>query len=139
MITVVATGTFEILHPGHVLFLKEAKKLGDKLIVIVSADKNVRKRKGRVLLPQEQRLNVIISLKFVDNAVIGDDDDMFKPIKKIKPDIIALGKNQKFGEKELEIELKNHGITARIVRIKKFWNSKLNSNSKIIERIKECT
>ncbi len=136
MTTVVATGTFEILHPGHILFLKEAKKLGDKLVVIVSTDKNVRKRKGRILIPQKQRLHIIESLKFVDDAVVGDDRDMFKPIMEIKPDIIAIGKNQKFNEKELEIELRNRGLTVKVVRIKKFWKGELNSSSRIIEKIK---
>lgn len=133
---VVATGTFEILHPGHILFLRDARKLGDRLIVIISTDKNVKKRKGRILIPEKQRLDVIRALKFVDDAIIGDNKDIFKPIMKIKPDIIALGKNQKFGEKELEIELKNRGLTAKVIRIKKFWNSELNSSSKIIEKIK---
>jgi FAD synthetase len=137
MTTVVATGTFEILHPGHVLFLKEAKKLGDKLVVIVSTDKNARMRKGRVLIPQEQRLEMVKALKFVDNAVIGDEKDIFKPIKRIRPDIIALGRNQKFREKELEAKLKARGINARVVRIKKFWKGELSSSSKIVGKIKE--
>lgn len=136
MTTVVATGTFEILHPGHILFLKEAKKLGDKLVVIVSTDKNVRKRKGRILIPQKQRLHIIESLKFVDDAIVGDDEDIFKPIGKIKPDIIVLGKNQKFNENELETELRNRGLTVKVVRIKKFWKGGLNSSSRIIEKIK---
>lgn len=138
MTTVVATGTFEILHPGHIVFLNEAGKLGDKLFVIVSTDKNVRKRKGRILIPQEQRCYVIRALKFVDNAVIGDDKDIFKPIKKIKPDIIALGKNQKFGKEELETELRKRGLSARVIRIKKFWTGRLNSSSRIIEKIKRA-
>ncbi len=136
MTIVVATGTFEILHPGHILFLGEAGKLGDKLFVIISTDKNVRERKGRILIPQRQRLEVIKALRFVDDAVIGDDLDIFKPIRKIKPDIIALGKNQKFSDEELEIELKNRGLTAKVVRIKKFWDGELNSSSRIIEKIK---
>jgi len=136
MTTVVATGTFEILHPGHMLFLKEAKKLGDKLFVIISTDRNATREKGRILIPQEQRLEMVKALKFVDNAVIGDEKDMFRPIVKIKPDIIALGRDQRFRENELEAELKKRGIDARVVRIKKFLNGGLNSSSRIVERIK---
>ena len=59
MIKVMATGTFDLLHMGHIYFLKEAKKLGDKLIVIVARDSTVRKMKHEPVTPQEMRLQLI--------------------------------------------------------------------------------
>jgi len=55
MVRVLATGTFEILHPGHLLYLEEAKKLGDELFVIVARDVNVKKRKGMPIIREEQK------------------------------------------------------------------------------------
>jgi len=133
---VIATGVFSIIHPGHILFLKEAKKLGDELIVIVARDVTVKKKKGKILIPENQRLKVIKSLKYVDNAILGSKEDMLKPIEKIKPDIIALGKNQKIDENFLKKEFKKRGINAKIVRIKSYWNGKLNSSKKIIKKIR---
>ena len=132
---VVATGVFSILHPGHILFLREAKKLGDELTVIVATDKTVKNRKNFGIIPGEQRLEIIKSLKVVDTAIMGDDDNMFVPIARIRPDIIALGEDQHFDENELQMELKKRGLKTRIVRIKKTWEGELNSSKKIIEKI----
>ncbi len=133
---VVATGVFGILHPGHLLFLREAKKLGDKLIVIVARDKNVEKRKGNAIIPEKQRLVVVKEVRYVDQAILGDEKDIFKPIEKIKPDIIALGKNQNIDENFLREELKKRKLKAKVVRIDKHLNCELCSTQKIIRRIK---
>lgn len=135
MKTVVATGVFEILHPGHIKFLTEAKKLGDRLIVIVARDKYIKKVKKNVVIPEEQRLYVIKSLRVVDEAILGDENDIFKPIEKIKPDIIALGKNQAIDEKMLVEELKKRNLNVKVIRIKDFYNAYLNSTTKIKEKI----
>ncbi|MEM4347401.1 MAG: adenylyltransferase/cytidyltransferase family protein [Candidatus Altiarchaeota archaeon] len=135
---VVATGVFGILHPGHLLFLKEAKKLGDKLIVIVARDENVKKKKNDFLIiPEKQRLEIIKAIRYVDMAILGDEKDIFKPIERIKPDIIVLGKNQEIDEAFLEEELKKRNLKAKVIRIKKFFSGELNSTSKIIEKIRE--
>jgi len=136
MKTVVATGVFEILHPGHINFLTEAKKLGDRLIVIVARDKIACKEKN-IIIPEKQRLEVIKALKVVDEAILGDENDIFKPVEKIKPDIIALGKNQNVDEKFLMEELKKRNLNVKIVRIKSFYNENLNSTTKIKEKIFE--
>ncbi|MEM2918556.1 MAG: adenylyltransferase/cytidyltransferase family protein [Candidatus Altiarchaeota archaeon] len=135
---VVATGVFGILHPGHLLFLREAKKLGDKLIVIVARDENVKKKKNDFLIiPEKQRLEIIKAIRYVDMAILGDEKDIFKPIERIKPDIIVLGKNQEIDEAFLEEELKKRNLKAKVIRIKKFFSGELNSTSKIIEKIRE--
>jgi FAD synthetase len=116
LVRVLATGTFDILHPGHLLYLEEAKKLGDELWVIVARSSMV-KHKPKPLLPELQRLTMISSLKPVDHAILGDEHDMFKPLKDIKPDIIVLGHDQYFNAEELEEKIKSRGINAKVIRI----------------------
>ncbi|MBN2014669.1 MAG: FAD synthase [Candidatus Altiarchaeota archaeon] len=137
MTTVVATGVFTILHPGHVLYLEEARKLGDKLIVIVARDSMVEKKKNQRFVSEKQRLAVVKALKTVDSAVLGDEEDIFKPIEEIKPDIIALGKDQDFDVEALEKGLRDRGLKAKIVRIEKYWDEGLHSSRHIIAKIKE--
>ncbi len=142
MTRVVATGVFEILHPGHIMFLTEAKKLcnGGELIVILARDENIKKHKRSIIIPENQRLGVIKALAVVDFAVLGDKMDMFRPILEINPDIIALGPNQKFDENELKKKLRERYMNVGVVRIKKFWEGEgdeLNSTRGIIDRIKK--
>jgi len=137
MTLVVATGTFSVLHPGHITYLGEARKLGDRLIVIVARDEFVRKRKSSCPIPEQQRLDVVKALKPVDEAILGDKEDIFKPIEELKPDIIALGRDQDFREEELEAELRKRGLEAKVVRIQNYWESELDSSKKIIARISE--
>jgi FAD synthetase len=137
MKTVVATGVFDILHPGHVVFLEEARKLGNRLVVIVARDRNVEKRKNPPMIPERQRLELVSALKGVDEAVLGDHADFYKPIKEIDPDIIALGKNQRFDESELQAELSKRGLKAKVVRIDVHMEGDLSSSSRIIENIRK--
>lgn len=136
MVRVVATGTFDIIHPGHIRFLKEAKKLGDELIVIIAREKNVR-HKPKPIIPEEQRRRVVEALKYVDKAILGDEKDMFKPIMELKPDIIALGHDQHFNEEWLKKELEKRGLNTKIVRITAKEECELCSSTKIIRRIAE--
>jgi len=136
MVRVVATGTFDIIHPGHIRFLEEAKKLGDELIVIVAREKNVR-HKPKPIIPEEQRRRVVEALKPVDRAILGDEHDMFKPIMELKPDIIVLGHDQHFDERKLEEELRKRGLNTKVVRIKVKEECEYCSSTKIIKRIVE--
>ena len=102
MVTVMATGTFDLLHLGHIYFLKEAKKLGDKLVVVVATDATVRKLKHEPVNPEQIRLNLIKELKVVDEAYLGYETDMYKIVEELKPDIIALGYDQIHDEKQIQ-------------------------------------
>ncbi len=133
---VVATGTFDIIHPGHVTFLREAKKLGDELIVIVAREKNVR-HKPKPVVPEEQRRRVVEAIKYVDKAILGDEEDMFRPIMELKPDVIVLGHDQHFDEEWLKEEFKKRNLNCEVVRIKVKEECPLCSSHKIIERILE--
>lgn len=132
----VATGTFDIIHPGHIRFLEEAKKLGDELIVIVAREKNVR-HKPKPVIPEEQRRRVVEAIKFVDKAILGDENDIFKPIMELKPDVIVLGYDQHFSEDWLREELKKRNLNCEVVRIKVKEECELCSSHKIIEKILE--
>ncbi len=136
MVRVLATGTFDILHPGHLHYLSEAKALGDELYVIVARDSMV-KHKPKPVVPEAQRLAMVRGLAVVDQAVPGSESDMFEPLKEIKPDIIALGRNQFFNEKDLEDQLRVHGINAKVIRIQSFEHCALCSSAAIIRRILE--
>jgi FAD synthetase len=134
MVRVVATGVFDIIHLGHVHFLEKAKDLGDELVVIVARDKTARKMKHEPITPEGMRVELVQSLKPVDRAVLGYEDDMYLIISEVRPDIIALGYDQKFDEKELERELKKRGLTVQIVRLPHLDHD-LDGTRKIIRRI----
>jgi FAD synthetase len=131
---VVATGTFDILHPGHLFYLTESRRLGDELYVIVARDVNV-KHKPPPILPEEQRLRMIRALKPVDHAQLGDIHDMFRPIDEIRPDVITLGYNQHFDEQELDEELRARGHSCRLVRIGRYDGAEFASSRAIVEQI----
>ncbi len=136
---VMATGTFDILHPGHVLFLEKAKELGGDdavLAVVIALDSTVEKRKRIPIVPQEQRLAMIKSLKPVDEACLGHSGDMFEIVKEIKPDIIAIGSDQEHDVDKLQKSLDKRGINAKVMRVNDYMFGELDSTCKIIRRIK---
>ena len=136
MVKVMATGTFDILHLGHIYFLKEAKKLGDELVVVVATDTTVRKLKHEPITPQKIRLKLIKELKVVDEAYLGHEKDMYKVVQEIKPDIISLGYDQIHDEKNIEKELKKRNVAAKIIRLSEFKEGNdLEGTRKIIGKI----
>lgn len=136
MTTVVATGTFDLLHPGHVLYLERSKILGDELVVIVARDVNVR-HKPKPVLPEEQRQRMVQSLKAVDRAILGEESDIFRTIEQLNPDIITLGFDQHFDIGHLETELSRRGLHPRIVRIEAHEPCDLCSSRRIVTRVLE--
>jgi FAD synthetase len=139
MVTVMATGTFDLLHIGHIYYLKEAKKLGDKLVVVVACDATVRRLKHEPVTTEQMRLNLIKELRVVDDAVMGDEDDMYKIVEKIQPDIIALGYDQIHDEQSLKQQLEKRKMRARIVRLPKYEAlSDLDGTRRIIAKIIEA-
>ena len=112
MTRVLATGTFDLLHPGHLLYLERSKKLGDELVVIVARDVNV-KHKPKPIVTEDQRLKMVQALKVVDQAILGDEKDLFRPIEQLRPDIITLGFDQHFDPATLEEEMARRAFTQR--------------------------
>ncbi len=90
---VFTNGCFDILHVGHVRYLKEARELGDVLVVGLNSDSSVRTIKGnrRPIVPQGERAEVLSSLRHVDYVVVFDEPDPYNTIAAIKPDILVKG------------------------------------------------
>jgi FAD synthetase len=139
---VLASGVFDLLHLGHVRFLEEAKKAGGKdaeLIVIVARDSTVKKRKGmKPIMSEDQRRALVESLKVVDEAILGYENfNMDQVIDKIKPDIIAMGYDQKDMTQTVEKAVVRKGLGIKIIKIDKFGEDDLNSSSEIKRKIIE--
>ncbi|MBI3341984.1 FAD synthase [Candidatus Curtissbacteria bacterium] len=117
---VLVFGAFDGLHPGHIDFFKQAKAHGDYLIVSVGRDANVEKIKKRpALFSEGERVELVSSIKDVDEVVLGEKDDYFAGIKKIGPDVICLGYDQWASEQEVLAGLKKVGLgNVEVIRLK---------------------
>ena len=115
---VLAGGVFDIIHPGHIHTLNAAKALGDVLVVAIATDKTAQKMKKRSPLHnQELRCELVSCLSMVDKAVIGHEDDIFKTVKEIEPNIIVLGYDQIHQEKFIDDGCKRINLNVEIVRL----------------------
>ncbi len=131
-----ATGTFDLLHMGHIYFLKEAKKQGDRLVVVVATDTTVRKLKHEPVNPEQTRLNLIKELQIVDEAYLGYEEDMYQIVEEIKPDIITLGYDQIHDEDTIKTNLRQRKLSADIIRLSKYQQgSDLEGTRRIIQKI----
>lgn len=111
-------GTFDMIHPGHINMIKQAKKYGDYLIVVIARDSTVEKVKGRLPRNSEQiRLQAMIDSNLADKVILGNEGDKFKVIQNEQPDVIALGYDQKIIVEDLE---KKVGENVQIVRLEPF-------------------
>ena len=115
---VLAGGVFDIIHPGHIHTLNAAKALGDVLVVVVATDNTAVKMKKRMPLhDQVQRQELVNSLSMVDLCLIGQEDDMFKTVNRVKPQIIALGYDQVHQEKFITEGCKRINLEAKVARL----------------------
>ena len=128
------------MHPGHVFLIQEAAKLGD-VYIVVATDRNRRFYSGEApIVPEEQRLELIRSIKNVKDAKLGrPDNDTLKTVEEIDPDIILLGPDQKFSVDKLQNALKLKGLNnIEVRRLEKYYDKyKLNSSSSIKNKIIE--
>ncbi len=90
---VFTNGVFDILHPGHIRYLQDARTLGDALIVGVNSDRSVRAIKGptRPVTPAHERAEILLSLAAVDAVVIFDDETPYALIVQVQPDVLVKG------------------------------------------------
>jgi FAD synthetase len=136
MVRVMATGVFDLLHPGHVYFLNEAKKLGDELVVVVARDQTARRWKHEPYVPEHVRREMVEALKPVDRAVLGSATDIYSTVVDVHPDIIALGHDQVFNVEEVERECSRRGVPVKVVRLGPLPHDEL-ATRRIVERILE--
>jgi FAD synthetase len=136
MVRVMATGVFDLLHPGHVHFLNEAKKLGDELVVVVARDQTARRLKREPYMAEHIRRQMVEALKPVDRAVLGSTTDIYQTVVDLKPDVIALGHDQVWNEREVEAECARRGVPVQVVRIGPLKHDELATRN-IVEKILE--
>jgi len=112
-----ANGCFDLLHVGHIRYLRGAKALGGKLIVAINSDKSVRKLKGpgRPAMPELERAEIISALECVDAVVIFDEPDVRALIREIKPNIQVKGTDYTCDSVPERDEVMAHGGRVEIV------------------------
>jgi D-beta-D-heptose 7-phosphate kinase / D-beta-D-heptose 1-phosphate adenosyltransferase len=90
---VFTNGVFDLIHPGHIRYLRAAKELGDILVVAINTDNSVRRLKGedRPILPEHERVKIIASLEMVDYVTLFDEDTPFEVISRLRPDVLVKG------------------------------------------------
>ena len=137
MVKVMASGVFDLIHPGHISYLNQAKSMGDHLTVVVASDATVRRNKHEPVTPEAMRAMIVGSLKPVDEAIVGGQGDMFETVSKVRPDIIVLGYDQTFDEKELTRQLEAKGLKGiKVVRANECADD-LNATRRIVAKIRE--
>lgn len=109
MARVMAQGTFDILHPGHVHYLESSAALGDELVVVIARDDRVSARKD-LFMDEESRRRVVAALGCVDRAVLGSEGDLFDSVERLQPDVITLGYDQDYDPEALEADLAGAGF-----------------------------
>ena len=126
---VLITGTFDRLHPGHISFLNQAKQLGDYLTVIIARDKTVRMIKGKLPNNNEvKRAKAIKKTKIANRVILGKVNDKYSIIEQEKPNIIALGYDQKAFTQNLINELDKRNVKSKIIRLKSYQPHKFKSS-----------
>jgi FAD synthetase len=134
---VLVGGCFDVLHLGHITFLEKAKEKGDILIILLESDKNIKENKGkdRPINNQTNRAKFLSKLKMVDKVIklpyMKSDEEYFKIIKKIKPQVIAVSeKDENLDKKKRQAK----EIGAKLLKVTKIIPHQ--STSRIIEIIK---
>jgi FAD synthetase len=138
---VIAFGSFDVLHPGHIHYLRKAAALGDELIVIVARDSNIRLlKKRRPAFKERDRLEMVSSLRFVDRAVLGNSNktatDFYRIILRYRPAILALGYDQQVHVKGLRSWLAENRIHPKVVRIRTSLRPERYKSSRIRRRLR---
>jgi FAD synthetase len=131
-----ATGVFDLLHPGHLYFLREARKLGDELWVVVARDSTARHFKHEPILSEGSRAALVEGLKPVDRAVLGHEGNIYEILDEIRPDVIALGFDQVHDEDRILEECRKRGLETKVVRLPKFEGD-LDGTRKIVRKVAE--
>ena len=115
---VLAGVVFDIIHPGHINTLNDAKKLGDVLVVVVATDKTaIKMKKRKPLHSAKLRQELVSSLTMVDLCIVGDEEDIFKTVDLVKPQIIVLGYDQSHQEKFIIDGCKKINLDVRVARL----------------------
>ncbi len=131
---VFTNGCFDIIHPGHISYLKNAKEFGDILVIGLNSDSSVKKSKGdlRPIIPQKERMNVLLSLVFVDFVILFEEETPLNLIKAIKPDFLVKGGDWNIKNIVGADFTKSYGGKVKNIKFKKGYSTSL-----LIEKILE--
>ena len=111
-------GAFEIIHPGHLHTIREAKALGDVLVVVVATDRTVKRNKGREPITDEAiRVDLVSAIRHVDLAILGNQGSIYDTLEKVRPDIVALGYDQHHNAEEIVQEGRRRGVSVETRRL----------------------
>ncbi len=129
---VFTNGCFDLIHPGHVRYLRAARRLGDALVVAINSDASVRRLKGpdRPIVPQRARAEVVAALEMVDFVTIFGQDTPYSLIKKLQPDVLVKGGDWK-PEQIVGADL----VLARGGEVKSLRFARGYSTTRLVERI----
>ena len=137
MVRVMAVCVFDLLHAGHLHYLEQAKSLGTELVVVVAHDDTVRSQKHEPVTSQELRCRMVKGLKPVDEAIVGNSPGtpIFDILNVVKPNVIALGYDQKHSIDSIRNGLDEHGFSdVELTRVEGLSDD-LDGTRKIIARI----
>ena len=116
MKTVMAQGTFDVLHPGHIHYLENSKELGDNLVVVVARDSRHDDR--GLYFDEDERKEMLNALEVVDEAILGSEGDIYATVEEVDPDVITLGHDQNHSVEEVkELAEKATGHKVEVERI----------------------
>ncbi len=137
---VFVSGCYDILHGGHIEFFNQAKSLGDYLIVCFASDKTLEVYKNKKSsLPEAHKRKILESLRMVDEVVMGNSEeevglDFKQHFLRIKPDILAVTEDDRFGEQKIAL---CKSIGAEYIVLPKNLDFDKTSTSEIIKKIKD--
>lgn len=129
---VFCNGCFDILHYGHIDYIKGARELGDKLIVAVNSDKSVKAYKGddRPIICETERIELLDAIRYIDYLIVFDDPDVNNLLLTLKPDIHAKGTDYTVETVPERDTVKSYGGQVAIA-----GNPRVNSSTNIIDKI----
>ena len=128
MKTVMAQGTFDILHPGHIHYLERSAELGEELVVVIGRDSRVSERKD-LAFDEEERREILEALEAVDQAILGSEGDIYSTVESVDPDVITLGYDQSHDEQE--VRQMAEGATGHEVLVERISGREGYSSSEI--------
>ncbi len=132
---VFTNGVFDLIHPGHVRYLREARALGGALVVAVNSDESVRRLKGekRPVLPQNERVKILASLESVDYVIVFEEDTPLETIEALRPDVLVKGADYTLDQVAGRREVESWGGHVRTIQL-----TPGASSSEIVGRIVEA-
>ena len=122
-------GTFDGLHEGHLDFFRQARERGDNLVAVAGRDVNIRKIKGHFPKKRDrERFTELQKCKLIDTPVLGYEDDIYRVIETLKPDVICLGYDQASFSKNLKKELRKRNLKVRVFRLEPYNPEEMHSS-----------